>query len=200
MNPSYLTGLSPIVALSVGVAVTSSLETNIVERLAWLDVVLYTVDLRVSLESPVILSICKDTNVHRTPISGKWLPRSWTFSPSAWRRCTWRLRRVTRMTRLSVVLRRCRVVLVSCVVSFFRFTSVIYSIDMVCYEHDWDETWIWLVFRLDSDCHIQLDPDKIQDGGPLHPVLSNHSSNELALTPGPNSSRAFSSSPASKVP
>lgn len=48
MNPSYLTGLSPIVALSVGVAVTSSLETSIIERLAWLDVVLYTVDLRVS--------------------------------------------------------------------------------------------------------------------------------------------------------
>ena len=48
MNPAYLTGLSPIVALSVGVAVTSSLGTNIMERLAWLDVVLHTVDLRVS--------------------------------------------------------------------------------------------------------------------------------------------------------
>ena len=48
LNPSYLTGLSPIVALSVGVAVTSSLETNVMERLSWLDVVLHTVDLRVS--------------------------------------------------------------------------------------------------------------------------------------------------------
>lgn len=48
LNPSYLTGLSPIVALSVGVAVTSSLATNIMERLSWLDVVLHTVDLRVS--------------------------------------------------------------------------------------------------------------------------------------------------------
>ncbi|BCR83905.1 uncharacterized protein ACHE_11307S [Aspergillus chevalieri] len=46
LNPSYLTGLSPIVALSVGVAVTSSLETNVMERLSWLDVVLHTVDLR----------------------------------------------------------------------------------------------------------------------------------------------------------
>ena len=49
LNPSYLTGLSPIVELSVGVAVTSSLETNTMERLAWLEVVLHTVDLRVSL-------------------------------------------------------------------------------------------------------------------------------------------------------
>ena len=48
LNPSYLTGLSPIVALSVGVAVTSSLATNIMERLSWLDVVLHTVDLRVN--------------------------------------------------------------------------------------------------------------------------------------------------------
>lgn len=49
LNPSYLTSLSPIVELSVGVAVTSSLETNTMERLAWLEVVLHTVDLRVSL-------------------------------------------------------------------------------------------------------------------------------------------------------
>jgi hypothetical protein len=35
------------VALSVGVAVTSSLQTNVMERLAWLEVVLQTVDLRV---------------------------------------------------------------------------------------------------------------------------------------------------------
>lgn len=46
LNPAYLTGLSPIVALSVGVAVTSSLQTNIAERLAWLEVVLQTIDLR----------------------------------------------------------------------------------------------------------------------------------------------------------
>jgi hypothetical protein len=48
LNPAYLTGLSPIVSLSVGVAVTTSLQNNVAERLAWLDVVLQTVDLRVS--------------------------------------------------------------------------------------------------------------------------------------------------------
>jgi hypothetical protein len=46
LNPSYLTRLSPIVALSVGVAVTSSLHTNVDDRLTWLDVVLQSVDLR----------------------------------------------------------------------------------------------------------------------------------------------------------
>lgn len=48
MNPSYLNTLPPIVALSVGVAVTSSLQTNAVERLTWLEAVLQTVNLRVS--------------------------------------------------------------------------------------------------------------------------------------------------------
>ncbi|KAL2863542.1 uncharacterized protein BJX67DRAFT_374453 [Aspergillus lucknowensis] len=46
LNPSYLNGLSPIVALSVGVAVTSSLQTNVKERLSWLEVVLQTVNPR----------------------------------------------------------------------------------------------------------------------------------------------------------
>ncbi|KAL4944062.1 hypothetical protein BDV06DRAFT_220638 [Aspergillus oleicola] len=45
-DPSYLKALSPIVALSVGVAVSSSMQTNTMQRLAWLDVVLQTVDLR----------------------------------------------------------------------------------------------------------------------------------------------------------
>ncbi|RAL04956.1 uncharacterized protein BO80DRAFT_373231 [Aspergillus ibericus CBS 121593] len=44
MNPSYLTSLSPIVGLSVGVAVTSSLQTHVMERLTWLEVVLQTVN------------------------------------------------------------------------------------------------------------------------------------------------------------
>ncbi|GCB17807.1 uncharacterized protein C20G4.08 [Aspergillus awamori] len=44
LNPSYLTSLSPIVGLSVGVAVTSSLQTNIMPRLTWLEVVLQTVN------------------------------------------------------------------------------------------------------------------------------------------------------------
>ncbi|EAW08027.1 uncharacterized protein ACLA_027490 [Aspergillus clavatus NRRL 1] len=46
LSPTYLASLSPIVALSVGVAVTSSLQTNIEERLTWLEVVLQTVDMR----------------------------------------------------------------------------------------------------------------------------------------------------------
>ncbi|KAJ5833097.1 hypothetical protein N7474_001408 [Penicillium riverlandense] len=44
--PSYLARLSPIMTLSVGVAVTSSLQTNISQRLSWLEVVLQTVDAR----------------------------------------------------------------------------------------------------------------------------------------------------------
>ncbi|KAL4899999.1 hypothetical protein BDW74DRAFT_104783 [Aspergillus multicolor] len=46
LDPTYLNSVSPIVALSVGVAVTSSLQTNVMQRLAWLEVVLQTVDLR----------------------------------------------------------------------------------------------------------------------------------------------------------
>ncbi|KAL2825476.1 hypothetical protein BDW59DRAFT_73139 [Aspergillus cavernicola] len=46
LNPIYLNRLSPIVALSVGVAVTSSLQTNAMDRLSWLEVVLQTVNLR----------------------------------------------------------------------------------------------------------------------------------------------------------
>ena len=34
--PSYLARLSPIMTLSVGVAVTTSLQTNIAQRLSWL--------------------------------------------------------------------------------------------------------------------------------------------------------------------
>ncbi|KAL5335289.1 hypothetical protein BJX70DRAFT_375483 [Aspergillus crustosus] len=47
LNPGYLSTLSPIVALSVGVAVTSSLQTNVMDRLSWLEVVLQAVNLRV---------------------------------------------------------------------------------------------------------------------------------------------------------
>ncbi|GES60404.1 topoisomerase II-associated protein PAT1 [Aspergillus terreus] len=45
-NPAFLTSLSPIVTLSVGVAVTSSLKTNAAQRLMWLDVVLQTINLQ----------------------------------------------------------------------------------------------------------------------------------------------------------
>ncbi|KAJ5105198.1 hypothetical protein NUU61_002545 [Penicillium alfredii] len=46
VSPNYLARLSAILTLSVGVAVTSSLQTNIIQRLGWLDVVLHNVDAR----------------------------------------------------------------------------------------------------------------------------------------------------------
>lgn len=47
VNPAYLTQLSAIVLLSVAVAVTTSLETNVSQRLVWLGVVLNNVNSRV---------------------------------------------------------------------------------------------------------------------------------------------------------
>lgn len=44
-----VTRLSPVAALTVGVTVTSSLETNVPGRLAWLEVVLQTINVRVSI-------------------------------------------------------------------------------------------------------------------------------------------------------
>lgn len=44
VSPEFLTRLSAIVMLSVGVAVTSSLQTNVGQRLAWLNVVLNNVN------------------------------------------------------------------------------------------------------------------------------------------------------------
>lgn len=43
-NPSYLQQLPPLVVFSVGAAVTSSLENNVMERLAWLETVFASVD------------------------------------------------------------------------------------------------------------------------------------------------------------
>uniref|UniRef100_A0A093V3A9 Uncharacterized protein C20G4.08 n=1 Tax=Talaromyces marneffei PM1 TaxID=1077442 RepID=A0A093V3A9_TALMA len=45
LDPAYLTTVSPIVSLSVGVAITTALVTNVQERLAWLEYVLQTVNL-----------------------------------------------------------------------------------------------------------------------------------------------------------
>lgn len=42
-NPNYLRQASALVILSVGAAVTASLDTNIMERLAWLDTVLKSI-------------------------------------------------------------------------------------------------------------------------------------------------------------
>jgi hypothetical protein len=48
-NPAFIQELSPLVALSVSAAVTSSLESNLVERLRWLEAVLGTINPTVCL-------------------------------------------------------------------------------------------------------------------------------------------------------
>ncbi|KAI9873158.1 MAG: hypothetical protein M1830_000760 [Pleopsidium flavum] len=45
-SPAYLQQLSPLIALSVGAAVTNSLETHVMERLHWLETVFATIDPR----------------------------------------------------------------------------------------------------------------------------------------------------------
>ena len=47
-DPTFVQQLSPLVGISVGAAVTSSLENNVSERLAWLENVFATLDPRVS--------------------------------------------------------------------------------------------------------------------------------------------------------
>ena len=46
-NPNYLRHSSPLVILSVGAAVTSSMETNVHERLIWLAAVIKAIDPKV---------------------------------------------------------------------------------------------------------------------------------------------------------
>jgi len=46
-DPNYLRQTSPLVILSVGAAVTSSLATNVMERLTWLETVFHSIDTRV---------------------------------------------------------------------------------------------------------------------------------------------------------
>ncbi|KAF2840259.1 hypothetical protein M501DRAFT_1010407 [Patellaria atrata CBS 101060] len=46
VNPNYIKSLSPLVALSISAAVTASLETNISERLQWLEMVFNSIDPR----------------------------------------------------------------------------------------------------------------------------------------------------------
>ena len=46
-SPAFLQGLTPLVALSVCAAVTTGLETNITERLNWLETILTSFDPRV---------------------------------------------------------------------------------------------------------------------------------------------------------
>ena len=57
MNPAFLNGLPSMIVLSVGVAVTSSLETNVEKRLAWLDVVLRNIDVMVLTILLIIIKI-----------------------------------------------------------------------------------------------------------------------------------------------
>ena len=51
-----LSGLSPIVALSVAAAVTSSLQTNVAQRLTWLETVFKFVNLRVRILGVPVIS------------------------------------------------------------------------------------------------------------------------------------------------
>lgn len=46
VNPSYLQHVSPLVALTVSAAITSSFETNAEQRLEWLSHVLNQIDVR----------------------------------------------------------------------------------------------------------------------------------------------------------
>ena len=47
-NPGYLSRIAPLLILSTGAVVTTSLEENLVERLMWLDAVLRNIDPSVS--------------------------------------------------------------------------------------------------------------------------------------------------------
>ncbi|KAF2765322.1 hypothetical protein EJ03DRAFT_300418 [Teratosphaeria nubilosa] len=46
VNPQYLSSVSPLVRLSVSAALTSSFDTKVDERLAWLETVLHQLDMR----------------------------------------------------------------------------------------------------------------------------------------------------------
>ena len=46
VNPTYLSRLSPLVALTVSAAITSSFESYVTERLDWLSRVLQGIDIR----------------------------------------------------------------------------------------------------------------------------------------------------------
>ena len=52
-DPSFVQRLSPLVGISVGAAVTSSLEKHVPERLTWLENVFMTLNPRVSYFRPI---------------------------------------------------------------------------------------------------------------------------------------------------
>ena len=63
LNPGFLQQLSPLITLSVGAAVTNTLESTVMERLAWLETVFANIDPRVSLTNPFVLS-CQPRFMH----------------------------------------------------------------------------------------------------------------------------------------
>lgn len=67
VNPEFLISLSPIVALTVAVTVSTSLETNVLDRIAWLEVIISTMDVRVCAIEPRSVS---RTNYCFAPASG----------------------------------------------------------------------------------------------------------------------------------
>lgn len=50
-NPAYLEQCQALVTLSVGAAVTASLETSVMQRLEWLETVISIIDPKVSNEA-----------------------------------------------------------------------------------------------------------------------------------------------------
>ncbi|KAL9131741.1 MAG: hypothetical protein Q9217_000416 [Psora testacea] len=64
-NPSYLRHISPLVVLSVGAAITGSLENNVQERLTWLETVLACVDPNVARKVLDVISQRLQSNYMR---------------------------------------------------------------------------------------------------------------------------------------
>lgn len=57
LNPGFIQHLSPLITLSVGAAVTNTLDSSVMERLAWLEIVFANIDPRVSRASPFALVV-----------------------------------------------------------------------------------------------------------------------------------------------
>ena len=81
-NPGILQGLSPLLILSVGASITDPLDTNIMERLAWLEAVLGSIDPRVSIgKLPLFSSEAYEVSGTRDPRSFPQNPRC--FDPTS---------------------------------------------------------------------------------------------------------------------
>ena len=68
MNPGFIQQLSPLITLSVGAAVTNVLENNVMERLAWLEVVFANIDPRVSHGLPFVFITSNHESMHQINI------------------------------------------------------------------------------------------------------------------------------------